>query len=90
MTGKKSSLIVAAILALPVMVQAQPVNGLYLGAGLGGNNLQKTDITGTWRPVFTKLQGESNEFDIGYAGVISLGWGFGNSLFFNKRLFSLF
>ena len=80
MNSKKSCLIAAAILALPVMVQAQPVNGFYLGAGLGGNDLQKTDITGTFRPVFTKLEGESNEFETGYAGVISLGWGFGNGL----------
>ena len=80
MNGKKSSLIAAAMLALPFMAQAQPVNGFYLGAGLGGNYLQKTDITGTWRPVFTELQGESNEFGTGYAGVLSLGWGFGNGL----------
>jgi outer membrane protein OmpA-like peptidoglycan-associated protein len=78
MTFKKTLLAAAAVVALPVLAQAQPVNGLYLGAGFGGNMLMETDAT-------SKRPGEPNgkdsiDFSWGYAGVLSLGWGFGNGL----------
>jgi OOP family OmpA-OmpF porin len=78
MTFKKTLLAAAAVVALPVLAQAQPVSGLYLGAGIGGNLLQETDAT-------FKVPGEPNskdsiDFSWGYAGVLSLGWGFGNGL----------
>ncbi|MFM7304099.1 MAG: hypothetical protein ACKO4X_12325, partial [Alphaproteobacteria bacterium] len=47
MSFKKTLLAAAAVVALPVLAQAQPVSGLYLGAGFGGNYLDKTDITAT-------------------------------------------
>lgn len=76
MSFKKTLLAAAAVVALPVLAQAQPVSGLYLGAGIGGNFLQGTDAT-------FKFPGEpsskdSIDFSWGYAGVLSLGWGFGN------------
>jgi hypothetical protein len=40
MSFKKSFWGVAAVLVLPVLAQAQPVNGLYLGAGFGGNSFK--------------------------------------------------
>ena len=77
MTFKKTLLAAAAVVALPVLAQAQPVSGLYLGAGVGGNLLQETDAT-------AKVDGEqgkdSIDFSWGYVGVLSLGWGFGNGL----------
>ncbi|MFM7418662.1 MAG: outer membrane protein, partial [Alphaproteobacteria bacterium] len=76
MSLKKTLLAAAAVMALPVLAQAQPVTGLYLGAGFGGNYLDKTDITAT-PSVGTTL---SAEFSWGYVGVLSLGWGFGNGL----------
>ncbi len=80
MTFKKTLLAAAAVVALPVLAQAQPVSGLYLGAGFGANYLDKTDMTGTWDGGAERLQGTSAEFSWGYVGVLSLGWGFGNGL----------
>ena len=74
MSFKKTLLAAAAVVALPVLAQAQPVNGLYLGAGVGGNFLQGEKSTDS--------DGDSVSLDYswGYAGVLSLGWGFGNGL----------
>jgi outer membrane protein OmpA-like peptidoglycan-associated protein len=86
MSFKKTLLAAAAVVALPALAQAQPVTGLYLGAGIGGNYLDKSDVTGQSAADKTALQnafGTSNlsaEFAWGYAGVLSLGWGFGNGL----------
>jgi outer membrane protein OmpA-like peptidoglycan-associated protein len=74
MNFKKALLSAAAVVALPVLAQAQPVSGLYLGAGVGGNFLQGEKVTNT--------EGDSISLDYswGYAGVLSLGWGYGNGL----------
>lgn len=86
MSFKKSLLAAAAVVALPVLAQAQPISGVYLGAGFGGNYLDKTDVTGQSaadKQNLTDAFGASNlkaEFAWGYVGVLSLGWGFGNGL----------
>jgi outer membrane protein OmpA-like peptidoglycan-associated protein len=80
MTISKYGLAAAAVISFPLLAQAQPVTGLYVGGGIGGNYLEKTDITGTWRSNKTIIQGESVEFDWGFGGVLSLGWGYGNGL----------
>jgi outer membrane protein OmpA-like peptidoglycan-associated protein len=86
MNAKKTLLAAATVVALPVLAQAQPVSGLYLGAGFGGNYLDKTDVTGQSaadKAVLQKAFGSSNlsvEFAWGYVGLLSLGWGFGNGL----------
>lgn len=78
MSLKKISLAAAAAIALPALAQAQSVNGLYLGAGLGGNILQDATLNGSVNNTAgTKIE---NEFQLGYVGVLSLGWGFGNGL----------
>jgi hypothetical protein len=41
----KKVLLAATVLALPVAAQAQPVTGLYLGAGAGLNFLQESDVS---------------------------------------------
>jgi hypothetical protein len=67
----------AVAAALPLAAQAQPVNGLYVGAGAGLNIMQNESdkaVNGVATP------GKSLEFNIGAAGVGSLGWGFGNGL----------
>ena len=78
MSFKNTLLAAAAVVALPVLAQAQPVNGLYLGAGVGGNYLDKTDVTG--KIGGSSISPFSSEFSWGYVGVLSLGWGFGNGL----------
>src|SRR4028118_978737 len=40
----KKALLAATMLALPLAAQAQPINGLYVGAGAGVNYLQEADI----------------------------------------------
>ena len=78
MNFKKSLLAAAAVVALPVLAQAQPVSGFYIGAGVGANMLQDTTLNGSVNNAAgTKIE---NEFEIGYVGVLSLGWGFGNGL----------
>ena len=74
MTLRKSLMVLA--FGLPLAAQAQPIQGLYLGGGIGGNYLQSTDIKGS-------DFGEANssaDFQWGWVGVLSLGWGFGNGL----------
>ena len=65
----KKALLAATMLALPLAAQAQPVTGLYIGAGVGLNILQST-----------KDAGIEVSFDPGYVGVLSVGFGFGNGL----------
>ena len=63
----KTGLMAATILALPVMAQAQPISGVYVGAGAGANiRNQSTDglLTGGT--------------ELGWAFVGSVGYGFGN------------
>ena len=74
MTFRKSLLTLA--LGLPLAAQAQPIQGLYIGGGIGGNYLQGTDIAGS---DFGGTN-SSADFHWGWAGVLSLGWGFGNGL----------
>ncbi|MCS6932839.1 MAG: outer membrane beta-barrel protein, partial [Acetobacteraceae bacterium] len=74
MNFRKTMLAAGALLALPLAAPAgaQPVEGLYVGAGAGLNWLQRETFSGT--------PGYNVTFDLGYGGVISLGWGFGNGI----------
>lgn len=66
--GTVLSAVVAA--ALPVAGQAQPVSGLYVGAGAGINNWRDNASRGI----------HIHDNDIGPVGVAAIGWGFGNGL----------
>jgi outer membrane protein OmpA-like peptidoglycan-associated protein len=61
-------LLAATLLAAPFAAGAQPVEGLYLGAGAGLNFVPDLNDQGV------RLRTR----DPGFAGVLSLGWGFGN------------
>jgi OOP family OmpA-OmpF porin len=78
MNFKNTLFAAVAIVALPVMAQAQPVSGPYIGAGVGANWLQDTNLNGS----VNNAAGDklSVDFEVGYVGVLSLGWGFGNGL----------
>jgi OmpA-OmpF porin, OOP family len=66
----KKALLAATVLALPMAAaQAQPVSGLYLGAGAGLNFRHDTESRGI--EVQTRAGG---------VGVGSIGWGFGNGI----------
>ena len=62
--------VAAALACLPGVASAQPVTGLYIGAGAGGNILQTEPITNS--------QGVEVHYQVGGVGVASLGYGFGN------------
>ena len=70
----RGALLAATVLALPLAAQAQPVTGLYVGAGAGVNLMQKENAKvpgGTSGKIKTEL---------GPVIVGSVGWGFGNGL----------
>src|SRR6478736_6008459 len=94
MTLKRALLaatILAAPLVAPLAASAQPVTGLYIGAGAGVNWVQspsKFDLSGESRDVSAgnfglpsnvtvNNVGKAN-FHTGWGGVASIGWGFGN------------
>jgi len=75
MSLKKALL--ATVLALPIAAtaQAQNITGLYVGAGVGANWLGDAETNA----VAGFARGDVS-FDLGYGGVLALGWGFGNGL----------
>src|SRR5829696_10544717 len=67
----RKALLAATVLALPTAAaQAQPVSGLYVGAGAGVNFRPDSESRGV------RIVPENP----GFAGVGSIGWGFGNGL----------
>jgi outer membrane protein OmpA-like peptidoglycan-associated protein len=74
----RNALLVASVAALPVVAltgtaNAQPVSGVYLGAGVGINNIFNTDGKSNLAGITLKPQ-------IGGIGALSAGYGFGNGL----------
>jgi outer membrane protein OmpA-like peptidoglycan-associated protein len=81
----RSALLAATVVALPFAASAQPVTGLYVGAGAGVNITQQTDIKNLSFPTIAPLgEGLATvgklKSSTGFAGVLSVGWGFGNGL----------
>ena len=77
----RNMLLTAAIFAAPAVASAQPVNGLYIGAAGMGNILQSETIKSFTPTGFGGIGSGSNpKFDIGYGGVASIGYGFGNGI----------
>jgi OOP family OmpA-OmpF porin len=75
----------AGFAALPVMAQAQPVSGLYVGAGAGVNFVENStflanrQLAAGARTAGFPTTGDGG-FETGLAAVASVGWGFGNGL----------
>jgi outer membrane protein OmpA-like peptidoglycan-associated protein len=84
----RSALLAATIVALPFAANAQytqPVTGLYIGSGVGVNETQKMDIKNLSSSTLAPLGGGiatvgKLNANTGFAGVLSVGWGFGNGL----------
>jgi OOP family OmpA-OmpF porin len=81
----RSALLAATVLALPFAASAQPVTGLYVGAGVGPNITQQEAIKSITFPTLGGGTGGSStsanlKSSVGIATVLSLGWGFGNGL----------
>src|ERR1700722_1538248 len=71
------ALLAASMLAMPVLASAQPVTGLYVGAGAGLNIMQDESVKSA---VGVATPGVKLETNLGAVGVGSIGWGFGNGL----------
>jgi outer membrane protein OmpA-like peptidoglycan-associated protein len=73
----KKTLLAATLMSLPMVAQAQSwdprVRGFYVGAGAGFNYLMGSSDTIAGRSV-------DIGFEWGFAGVLSVGYGFGNGL----------
>ena len=77
MTSLRTALLAATILAVPALGMAQPIQGLYIGAGAGGNYLQQERVQAS---PGLGLSPKRLSTDIGGVGVGSVGYGFGNGL----------
>ena len=82
------ALLATATLGLPVLASAQPVSGLYVGAGAGGNILQDETVRASNAPVQPSFYGKGTnyKFDAGGIGVGSVGYGLGNGLRFEGQI----
>jgi outer membrane protein OmpA-like peptidoglycan-associated protein len=79
----KKALLAATILALPVVAQAQPITGVYVGAGGGFNQNMNADVDADRAfaaGVSDAQRRASIDFDEGFGFVGSVGYGFGNGL----------
>ena len=81
----RSALLAATVLAMPIAASAQPVTGLYVGLGAGVNIESQEKVKNLAFPTLNPLgSGLSTSGNVGgstgFAGVLSLGWGFGNGL----------
>src|SRR5580692_6442321 len=81
----RSALLAATVVAMPFAASAQPVTGLYVGAGAGVNLTQQESIKNLASSFLNPLgAGIATSGDlkrsVGFAGVVSVGWGFGNGL----------
>jgi outer membrane protein OmpA-like peptidoglycan-associated protein len=73
----RSALLAATILALPAVAMAQPITGLYVGAGVGATNTMETNLTSS----FLGLNGTSKvRSNGGFIGLGSVGYGLGNGV----------
>lgn len=92
----RHALLAATILAAPFAAKAQPVDGLYVGAGAGVNFRQDQNIRGVqidrgpgagavFGSGFAGVplgvnSGLKKQYDTGILGLVSVGYGFGNGL----------
>lgn len=85
----RSALLAATVLAAaPVAAKAQAISGLYIGAGAGANFMQDSTLKSiTFPQTGTPLSAQgfggasgSTQFETGFVGVFSVGYGLGNGL----------
>ena len=73
--------IIALLLSAPTALHAQPVSGLYIGSGLGWDDLSGETISDiSLADQDTSAFNGPVGFGNGVAAVASAGWGFGNGL----------
>jgi OmpA-OmpF porin, OOP family len=64
-------LLLGSFFLLPAIAVAQPLQGLYIGAGVGANFAGSMLSSQETTKVYT---------DPGPVGIAAIGWGFGNGL----------
>ncbi|WP_421995383.1 OmpA family protein [Roseococcus sp.] len=75
----------AGVFAFPMLAQAQPITGLYVGAGAGMNFVENGTFLSD-RPLAAGARANgfpttgTGGFETGLAAVASIGWGFGFGL----------
>ena len=74
----RGALLAASLLALPIAASAQPVTGLYIGAGVGVNFMQQRTRQVGHRG--GRAAARSTPEPQARSAVGSVGWGFGNGL----------
>jgi outer membrane protein OmpA-like peptidoglycan-associated protein len=76
----RSALLAATVLALPLAAKAQPVTGIYVGAGAGYNILQDVTVKeGNYGATSGAASyGGTLQAQGGFVGKASVGYGFGN------------
>jgi len=72
----RNALLAASVLAVPFRTSAQPVTGLYVGAGVGVNLMEDETVAPN---AGSKTSGTLGS-RVGPIAIGSLGWGFGNGL----------
>ena len=68
----RNILVAATLAALPAAVNAQPVNGVYVGAGVGINKLMDMGVS--------NAPGAKYSANLGVAALGAVGYGFGGGL----------
>ena len=80
----RNALLAATMLMAPIAASAQPVSGPYLGGAVGWNqpvDREHIDNRRAFGAAGSALNGrQKSQFDPGYVGLMSLGWGFGNGV----------
>ena len=78
----KQALLAGSILAVPGLAAAQPVQGLYIGAGAGGTLPFAEPNKGLFLPGAGGVvaQHDGAHFDAGWMGEAAVGYGFGNGI----------
>ena len=77
----KHALLAGSFMLLPAVAMAQPISGLYVGAGAGANFPFAEPNKGFFAPGGAVLGVHNGaHFDTGWIGQTSVGYGFGNGL----------
>jgi OOP family OmpA-OmpF porin len=76
----RSALLAATVMGAPIAAMAQPVTGLYVGAGAGFNYQTQTDISRLSFGTFQATNSGKLNSSGGFVGVGSIGYGLGNGL----------
>ena len=71
----RNALLAATIMAVPVALRAQPVDGLYIGAGAGANLLQNETVRRITNGPSNFGRGSDYRFDVGPVVVGEVGYG---------------